>query len=260
MPDPIKISIPHDPIAEKSMALLIAINDLAKEGCAKALESGNLADWLRFRMFEDLGRRGVNSVKWIFDETDEYSAEAYISDFSSPELLAECEQNARVARSMWKELVKAQSSEDGEASPGTPSVICRVDAGHGDDDSWYRYRILAEFPPEYLQEIAKLRQFDSGNVVVFFEPVTACLNHASEVLYKDARDNGNKAEKGVIHRFILTPVEELRASVFEVVQDNFVSPETGKMQSANDMALKALTGMYSNEPSLYFVPKSLLSD
>jgi hypothetical protein len=221
---------PKDP---KQLEIEKVANQVRQAAMANLQKSSNLADFLKWH---NVARwSSPEFLGWMWDETGGPTTEDILSD---PSVTQNFERDAKVIGELGNTLA---SMED---KPGQIKIgLKRL---RDNRSGRYEYRVLAEFPDGYhvYDDVLTRKTSDTTKSQIYFDPTTACIEHACDDLYKAHKDTNGffyiaaKDYNGA-YKTRMTQYATAQAAEYQEVRN-----QSGV--SENDL-LFALIGGFSNE-------------
>lgn len=212
--------------------------EASNEALKRLQESTTLTEY--FRWHQSLPIFTINNLDWMWDYGG-VTANDVIEERESDRISRLCEKRASAAESMKQKI------DELEPQDGMLRVALKRIRESG--KSSYRYATLASFPEgTQASDVLDLKmdKNSSNNEIdiVYFEPTTACVNHACDDLFKTNRDNAFY----IPYKDVYTATALLNGKQNEtaeyLIKNN--GEETLKQDTQNYL-LVALHGGFSNE-------------
>lgn len=203
----------------------------------KLTNASNLTDYLRWHRAASFYFTPSN-IRWAWDYGGTTVEELMTEQESSVFITAQTKNAATIEA--LRSTIDSLPFKKGMIRIGIKRVRNQVGS--------YEYRVLALFPKESSvnDPLDKGQKIDvsKGEQIVFFEPQTACLNHACDDLYKIYRDSAFY----VTDRTLQEAVRQLQSKKEGVVEYLLEKTETESVkQDPSNYLIVGLLGGYSNE-------------
>ncbi len=218
------------------------VREVSEKAKSVALEklglASNLTDYLRWHRAASVYLTPDN-IDWMWDYGG-VTPEGLISEQESEPFTELNARNSKAAEQMRVALAPLEP-RDGMVRIALTRV--RNEAGI------YDYRVLAAFPKGRVEDpldgYVKNQHQKTGEDVIFYEPETACVNHACDDLFKEHRGNG-------FYIPLKTMVEAMQqlqiVNPGGAVEYMLEKTEAGKVtQETENYITVGLHGGYSNE-------------
>lgn len=216
---------------------IIEVAKIARQTALEKLsKTSDSTDFLRWHRATSVYFTPAN-IAWIWDYGGT-TPEDLIAEQESKEFTESNAKNAQAAETL-KTNIDTLQPQEGMIRVGLKRVR--------DRNGNYQYRVLAAFPKgthvsDPLDESADQQRSEEN--IIFFEPETACVNHACDDLYKTHRDSAfympDKTLSEAI-RGLQTNKQGANEYLLEKTEADSVK------QDAENYILVGLLGGYSNE-------------
>ena len=234
---------------EKSIELVKKIKEYSIKLEKKALEAENSILWLKAIDIQKDSKNSNNFV-WIYDmeEFSEYSFEQYLEKFDE-EYEKQLNKRAGIIGRMLKDLESTNEKVEWK-------VKITLKRNRDKDKNW-KYIILWKLENQETQmedfNIINSELVNNYPLYVCYEPEVPCVNHASDILYKDLRNHSNwiwNLDYIKFKDFLLKKWDNWWI-------DEFMDTKTKKTQDNEDYVVSALLWYYTNEKKRFIIPKKL---